>query len=431
MGSSSAVSFARSLWAATAREAPVTAGVLTGERRADVAVLGGGITGCAAALALAEAGASVALLEAQEIGWGGSGRNGGQVIPGLKHDPSELRAMLGEAQGSALADAVGRNADLVFGLIERHGIACDAQRGGWIQAAHALPALARVQQRAREWQALGAPVELLDAATLAARTGAVGYHGGWLDRRAGTVQPLAYARGLARAAQRCGAALFAPTRVTRLLREPDGWRLATPIGSVKAGAVIVGTDGYTDGLVPGLAQTLLTVQSALVATEPLPPPLLGRIMPDGLCASETRRLAFYFRCSPDGRLLFGGRGAVGDGERAAFTAALVSAMHRIFPDTAQVPAAFRWSGQVAMTLDGMPHLHEPAPGLLVGVGYNGRGVAMATLMGQWLAALLHRAERPPLPVTPLAPIPWHALRRPAIALGIGWAWARDRLGLAA
>ena len=129
--------------------------------------------------------------------------------------------------------------------------------------------------------------------------------------------------------------------------------------------------------------------------------------------------------------MFGGRGAVGDNEQPAFTQSLIAAMHRMFPETRSIPIAYRWSGQVGLTLEGIPHIHETQPGLLIGFGYNGRGVAMATLMGQWLVQKALNGIAPPLPVTQLAPIAWHRLRRPAIALGITWAWLRDRAGLAA
>jgi len=430
MAQSSAESFSRSLWFATAAEPAVAdGGAVSGS--ADVVVIGGGITGCAAALAAAETGASVILYETHEIGWGASGRNGGQVIPGLKLDPSEMRATFGEAAGRSLTEAVGSAPDLVFDLIARHGIDCSPQRAGWLQGAHSQAALSRVQKRAREWLALGAPVALLDATQVARMTGTEVYVGGWIDRRAGTLNPLAYVRGLARAASARGVKIRQRMPVTGLRREAGSWRVSTAAGEVTAGKVIVSTDAYTDALLPGLAQTLLPVQSALIATDPLPDGLENTIMPDGLCCSETRRLAFYFRLSPDRRLVFGGRGAVGDAELPLFTDALVAAMHRIFPQVRGVPVAYRWSGQVGLTLDGLPHVHEPEPGLVVGLGYNGRGIAMASRMGHWLADLALRGERPPLPSVPIAPIAWHAMRRPAIALGIGWAWLKDRTGLAA
>jgi glycine/D-amino acid oxidase-like deaminating enzyme len=428
---SSADSVRNALWTASVREPAVAADTFEPGRQVDVAIVGGGFTGLSAALAAATRGASVALCEARTLGWGASGRNGGQVIPGLKLDPSEMRATYGQATGDRLVKAVGGAADAVFDLIKRHGIDCEPERAGWIQAAHAETALGRVQKRGDEWAAEGAPVERIDGPTLKRLTGTNAYLGGWIDRRAGTLQPLSYTRGLARAAQRAGAKLYEGVRVNALTRDGNIWRLATSASEIRTRSVIVGQDGYADGLIPDLAESLICVQSAQVATEPLPEDLRMTIMPGGICASETRRLAFYFRQSPDGRLLFGGRGAIGDAENPAFHSALVAAMHRTFPATKGLRIDHRWSGQVALTLDGLPHIHEPQPGLLIGLGYNGRGVAMATVMGQWLAAKALNGEAPPLPITPLQPILWHRLRRPAIQLGIAWAWFRDRMGFAA
>lgn len=427
---SSADSIRDALWTATAREPAPVADPFAPGAALDLAIVGGGFTGVAAALAAAEAGASVALLEARTIGWGASGRNGGQVIPGLKLDPSEMRTAYGEERGRRLTEAVGAAADAVFALIERHRIDCAPRRAGWIQAAHAETALTRVQRRGREWAEAGAPAELLDRDAVRRLNGTDAYLGGWIDRRAGTLQPLAFVRGLARAAQRAGAKLHEDARVTQLTRDGEFWRIGTIQGDIRARHVIVGQDGYADGLVPGLAETLICVQSAQIATAPLPEGVRERIMPGGLCASETRRLAFYFRQSAEGRLVFGGRGAVGDRQNPAFFAALVAAMHRTFPDTKGLAIDHRWSGQVALTLDGIPHLHEPEPGLLVGLGYNGRGVAMATLMGRWLADKALAGTEPPLPITPIRPIPFHRFRKPGIQAGIAFAWLRDRMGFA-
>jgi glycine/D-amino acid oxidase-like deaminating enzyme len=428
---SSADSIRHALWPATVREMRPVSDRFEDGRSVDLAIVGGGFSGCSAALAAAERGASVALLEARNLGWGASGRNGGQVIPGLKLDPSDMEAKYGKEVGAKLAEAVGAAADVVFSLIDKHAITCAPRRGGWIQAAHAATALNTVQRRCDQWASRGAPVEKLDAGAASRLLGTSAYVGGWIDRRAGTLDPLSYVFGLGRAAQAAGAKLHEETPANSLVRHGGTWQILTPRGRLDARKVIVATDAYSDHLVPGLTQSMILVQSAQVVTEPLPSFLRERLMPNGICASETRQLAFYFRQSPDGRLMFGGRGAVGDSEQPAFTQALIAAMRRVFPETRSIPVAFRWSGQVGLTLDGIPHIHEPQDGLLIGFGYNGRGVAMATVMGQWLVQKTLNGVEPPLPLTELAPIAWHHLRRPAIALGITWAWLRDRAGLAA
>src|SRR2546423_5212332 len=215
-----------SLWVTTARQAPPTT-PLDASRRADVAVVGAGYSGLAAALQLAEAGASVIVLESGEPGWGASGRNGGQVIPGLKYDPDELVAMFGPKAGEHLIRVAGGAPDTVFDLIARHDIDCEARRCGWIQPAFAAADLGLIARRAEQWQRRGAPVEVLDRDTVRRLIGSPIYHGGWLDRRAGSVQPLSYARGLARAAQKAGALVCGGARGSALARGGPRWELAT------------------------------------------------------------------------------------------------------------------------------------------------------------------------------------------------------------
>src|SRR5207244_3979017 len=200
-----------SLWAATARPAPETP-PLDASRQADVAIVGAGYSGLAAALQLAEAGVSVVVLEAGEPGWGASGRNGGQVIPGLKYDPDELVAMFGTEAGEHLVRVAGGAPDTVFDLIARHKIDCDARRCGWIQPAFAVADVGVITRRAEQWQRRGAPVAVLDRDTVRRLVGSPIYHGGWIDRRAGSVQPLRCARGLARAAHDAGAPSCAGSR---------------------------------------------------------------------------------------------------------------------------------------------------------------------------------------------------------------------------
>src|ERR1700675_4187975 len=217
--------------AATACPAPDTP-PLDASRQADVAIVGAGYSGLAAALQLAEAGASVIVLEAGEPGWGASGRNGGQVIPGLKSDPDELVAMFGPEAGEHLVRVAGGAPDTLFALIARHGIDCGARQCGWIQPAFAAADIGTITHRAEQWQRRGAPVEVLDRDTVHKLVGSPIYQGGWIDRRAGSVQPLSYARGLARAAQKAGALICGGSRVTALARTGAGWKVTTAQGAI-------------------------------------------------------------------------------------------------------------------------------------------------------------------------------------------------------
>jgi glycine/D-amino acid oxidase-like deaminating enzyme len=415
-----------SAWAATAEPGP-EASPLPGDRRADVAVIGGGYTGLSAALHLAERGADAVVLDAEAPGWGASGRNGGQVIPGLKDDPDALERRFGPETGRRMWQIAGGGADFVFDLIGRHKIACHAQQCGWISGAPNAAGVDILRGRAEQWQRRGAPVELLDRVRIAELTGTAVYAGGLLDRRAGALNPLAYVRGLARAARDAGAAIHGRSAVTRLESHAGTWRVTTPGGTVTANSVILATNGYTDGLWPGLARTVLPVQSYQVATQPLPPEVRQRVLPGGQVVSDLRRILFYFRLDPEGRLIMGGRGPLNDAGDPALFARLEGVVARFFPQVGSPSWAYRWSGRVALTADHLPHLHETGPGLLAGLGYNGRGVAMATVMGKLLA---DRALGVPpgeigWPVVPITPIPLHRWRLPVMALVVHYKRLRD------
>jgi glycine/D-amino acid oxidase-like deaminating enzyme len=416
-----------SAWTVAAPPSPARS--LEGDRRADVLVVGAGFTGLSAALHLAERGADVVVLDSAEPGWGGSGRNGGQVIPGLKDDPDELERKFGPETGRRMWEISGGAADFVFELIARHKISCEAQQCGWISAAPTASAVAVLRARVDQWQRRGAPVGMLDRQRVAELTGTTVYLGGLLDRRAGVVQPLDYVRGLARAAREAGAAIHGRSPVTGIESRGGAWRAATPAGSVTANTLILATNAYTDDLWPGLRRTVIPVQSYQVATRPLPEDIRRRVLPGGQPVSDLRRILYYFRLDPEGRLLMGGRGPLNDAGDQALFARLEAVAARFFPQIGAPRWEHRWSGRVAITTDHLPHLHEPRPGVLIGLGYNGRGVAMATRMGKLLAdrALGTSAADLGWPVTPIAPIPLHSWRLPVMSLVVRWKRFQDWL----
>ena len=420
-----------SLWAATATPASVGS-PLDGGSTADIAVVGAGYTGLSAALHLARAGRKVVVLEASEPGWGASGRNGGQIIAGLKHDPEKLNKALGEHLGSRVTQEFGASADLVFSLIDRYGIDCNAQRSGWIQGAHGKKAFEEmVAPRCRQWAAQGVDARLLDQAEMSALVGSRedAYHGGWLDPRGGVLQPLSYARGLAKAAIQEGAELYPRSPVQALRRDGDSWELKTPGGRVRATKVILATNAYTDTLWPGLRQTVIPVASFQAATRPLAASIRDTILPGGQGVADTRRLLLYFRLDHEGRLVMGGRSPVDDAPRFEDARTLEAAIARIFPQAAGTPLEFVWSGKVAITKDTMPHLHMLAPDVYAALGCNGRGVAACTVMGRLLARLASgtRPEEIPFPVTAAYPIPLHAFRKLAVFTLSQWYRVLDGL----
>ncbi len=423
--------FKASLWAATAAAAPATP-PLDSEERTDVVVIGGGYTGLSAALHLAENGAAVRVLDSEEPGWGASGRSGGQVIPGLKHDPDELMTLFGSDLGERMVDFAGKVGDLVFGLVDRHAIDCHPVRHGWIQPAHNRAGLALVRRRCESWARRGAPVELLDGQRAATLLGTEAYLGGWLDRRGGALQPLSYVRGLALAAQKAGARVHGRSPVTGLARHGQMWRATTPRGAVTAAMVVIATNAYTGELWPKLDRSIIPVHSFMVATRPLSDNVRRTILPEGQVSSDTRRLLLYFRFDHTGRLLMGGRGTLSEpasADDAAF-AALKRTIQRMFPQVGEVEYDHHWFGKVAITRDHLPHLHEPAPGVVAGLGFNGRGIGMGTAMGAVLARRARGEDRRtlPLPVTPIVAIPLHRLRRLTVGAMAAYYRLRDRIG---
>lgn len=423
-----------SLWSATAAPGPAF-GQLAGELRAQVAVIGAGYTGLSAALRLGSAGRDVVVLEAVEVGDRASGLNGGQVIPGVKHDPDTLEELFGPIAGARLVDTVAAGPDIVFELIRKYDIACAATRTGWIQPATSPAALEAIAARVGQWRRRGADVELLAGHETARLTGSPRYIGGWIDRRGGTVQPLSYVRGLAHAARHSGCRIFSRSPAVALERAGREWRIRTPGGSVTSTTVILATDAYTDRLVDPLRRTVIPVPSLQVATEPLPEKLRQTILPGGQSASDTWHLLRYFRLDASGRLIMGSRGTFADVPVAVAARHHYRAVREIFPQLAGIRYEYHWGGLVGMTRDHLPHLHEVAPGLIAGLGYNGRGVAMATVMGRILADWSLGAAPAELgfPVTSLAPIPLHRFSQLGARLAIqglraldGLARVRDR-----
>jgi glycine/D-amino acid oxidase-like deaminating enzyme len=382
-----------SLWAATAIGAPAY-GRLDADRVCDVAIVGGGYTGLSAALHLARAGLGVIVAEAAEPGWGASGRNGGQIIAGLKTNPQDLIAAFGDDLGLRLALRMGGAADLVFDLVERYGMDCAARRSGWVQAAHgAKPLRKLIEPRCRQWSALGVAMQMLDRRQVAALLGSdpSAYVGGFRDPRGGVLQPLSYARGLAAAAIKEGAAVLAQAPVHCLRREGARWSLSAGGHTIKAAQVILATNAYSGAfgarLWPNLDRTVIPVTSFQMATPPLSGEAAARIIPGGEGVTDSRRLLLYFRRDHTGRLVMGGRSPVEDWPRQRDAAPLQAAVARIFPEFGRPSIEHVWTGKVAITKDKMPHIHMPEPGLMAFMGCNGRGVAVCTMMGALLADL--------------------------------------------
>ena len=421
---------ANSLWTATAN-ASTDFPALSGETRADVAVVGAGYTGLSAALHLAESGATVAVLEAQHPGWGASGRNGGQVNVGLKDAPSVIKARFGDHWGSRMIRMAGEAGDLVFDLIDRHGIDCAARRPGWLRAAHSSKTLRQLHVLAADWADHGGGMDTLDRDEMQRLTGTDAYLGGVIDRRGGSLHPLNYALGLAAAARAQGVRIFGDSPTRQIARDGAGFVLRTPGGSLRTSKVLLCTNAYSGDVMKPLSRSILPVRSVQVATAPLSDDLRRSILPKGHALSDARRLLLYFRQDPEGRFIMGGRGTYNDRSTARQISWLRRVSTRLFPQLQGVDWEYAWGGYVALTPDHYPHLHEIEPGMIAGLGYNGRGVAIATAMGrvmaQWAAGT--QPDALAFPTSLLRPLPFAFARTIAVEAKILRLRLLDKLGV--
>lgn len=403
---------------------------LDGDIRTDVIVIGAGITGLSTALHLSERGARVALLEAQAVGWGASGRNGGQVNPGLKHDPDVVERDFGEDLGRRMNALAGAAPTFVFDLIERLGIPCEARRKGTLRAATHAGHAARVAVSVDQARRRGAPVELLEGDALVRMTGTDRYRAAMFDRRGGDLNPLSYARGLARAAMRTGVRIHGDTRAMTLAKAGPVWRVTTETGAALAEHVVLATNGYTDDLWPTLRRTIVPLFGAVAATTVLPDALAKVIMPSRAVLYESGTVTVYYRVDNGRRLLIGGRGPMREIASVTAIPHLARYAEELWPGLRGAVWGHAWGGRLAMTRDHYPHIHEPAAGVLACLGYNGRGVAMATTMGAQLAARILDPTAPfDMPITSMRTIALHALWPLAVRAAIVQGRIHDRLGL--
>jgi L-pipecolate oxidase len=390
------------LWEMTAPSSPPTS-PLSGEARADVAIIGCGYTGLSTALNLAEAGAKVVALEAVEIGFGGAGRNVGLVNAGMWLAPDEIVKRLGADYGERLLTLLGDGPSEVEAVVDKHGLDCEFVRNGTLHCAIGQPGLAKIGERSAQWGARGAPVKILSREETARRIGVDIYAGSLLDLRAGTIQPLAYARGLAGAALAAGAGVHTRSAVRSAERTGKVWRLATDGGAVTADWVVVATDAYAEGAAwPQGKREQIRVPYFNFATRPLGAELEAAILPGREGCWDTRMIMNSFRFDAAGRLLFGSIGALRFGGLEVHRAWAKRALKKTFPQIGAVEFEAQWYGMMGMTGNALPRFHRLAPNVVTFCGYNGRGIGTGTVFGRLLAehVLGTLSEKDlPLPVT--------------------------------
>jgi glycine/D-amino acid oxidase-like deaminating enzyme len=380
--------------------------MLQGGHETDVAVIGGGYTGLSAALHLAEAGTRVALLEANQVGHGGSGRNVGLVNAGLWLFPDDVVKTMGPDDGERLLTILGDSPDLVFQLIEKHGIQCEAVRRGTLHCAHSPAGFRALQKREAQWGRRGAPVTLLDKDQAAPQIGSQAFYGALQDMRAGTLQPLAYARGLAHAAIKAGARLYQDSPVKALKRRQGRWHLKTPAGELVARTVIMATGGYTDHFDPAFEQTFIPFYFFQFSTPPLPEAVRRTILPGGHGAWDTALVLSSYRLDSRGRLVVGSVGQVDRSAVGLHRQWARRTLARVFPQIGPVEFEHAWHGCIAMTTDHIPRFWKLDTDLVMVTHYNGRGIGPGTVFGKLLAEYVRSGDETiiPLPVSKREPI---------------------------
>ncbi|MDE0985779.1 MAG: FAD-binding oxidoreductase [Yoonia sp.] len=415
-------------WYRTAGAAPDVTQLET-DITCDFIVVGGGLTGTRTALGLAEGGAKVVLLDARDIGWGASGRSGGQCNPMWRATPDQIAQRVGDACAARLVETTIGSADALFADITKYDVDCDAVQNGWVQAAHSTKAQRSLESLAAAWNTAGTSITMQDRAATAQRSGSNAYGFSLFHPNGGHVHPLSLTRGYARAAQKHGAILYANSPVIGMTRTGTNWTVTTPKGTVTAPQAILTTNAYTDDLWSGLKQSFYPMTSVSLATAPLSDAQRETVLPNSVTIADSRRAIFYSRYDRDGRLVFGCVGSGDDPDLFGGVARLKTGLRTVFPQLADIGIEATWAGRIAVTPEMMPHLHEPAPGVLSGVGFSGRGIAMTSVMGRSLVKKALGADDStlPFPVTPIKPARMHWIANKMLPLAAPAMTLRDKL----
>lgn len=412
----------RSIWESTGN-APPALSSLQGDATHDIAIIGAGFTGLSAAHHLNKAGVDCVVLEANDAGWGASGRNGGMAVARFKKPFSTLAGKYGNETARRLHAMILEALDTLEATVREHAVDCEFKRYGHLTPAHGKVAMDMLEADIRwlEKEAGDKVPRLLDRAEAARELGSERYLGAYLDPRAAGIHPLNYARGLAGALAKRGVPIHVSTPVVSLREDGGKITITTLHGTVRARRLVLATNAYTADfgrLYGNLHRRIVPVSTSVIATAPLSDNVARTILPNGRLASDTKRLMHYFRLLPGRRLLLGGRGDLLGRERIESYANLEKSVRLLFPQLDDFRVDYRWSGKVAVTLDDFPHIGRLSQNVFFALGYGGRGVALTNLLGKYLARMVQDqpVDAGPMSANPFRPVPFHAFRLPGMQI---------------
>jgi len=389
----------KNLWQETSKE-KITFSNLKKSITTDLVVIGGGFTGCSAALFAVKNGLSVTLID-QKIGYGGSGRNVGLVNAGLWMPPEKVESILGLDAGVKLNKALATAPDLVFSLIDDYEINCSANRSGTLHCAHSEKGLKDIQLRFKQLSERGAELELLNQQQTQQRVGSSKFFGSLFNKKAGIINPLDYCLGLARAAKSNGVNIYESTLATNIQSINNDWLVKTPEGSIKAKMLLIATNAYQkpiEGLNPS---KYTSVQYFQIATKALPLDLVKSVLPNGEGCWDTANVMSSFRLDADYRLIIGGIGNLGHSASKIHTNWAKRKVESLFPHLKNIDIEFSWHGRIAMTGDHIPKILRLGNNAYSVFGYSGRGIGPGTYFGKAVSECLISGDEASLPVHPL------------------------------
>ncbi|MFT5975856.1 MAG: gamma-glutamylputrescine oxidase [Urechidicola sp.] len=420
-----------SYYAATANT-PSVRNRLESDIEADVCVIGAGFSGLSSALHLAERGYQVVMVEASRVGWGASGRNGGQIVNGFSRDLIEIEGRYGIDAAKAIGQMALTGGDIIRQRIEKYDIKCDLKPGN-VFAAFTPKQLKGLEAMGRNWLKHGHDqLEMLDTNQIREHINTDRYIGGLLDRRGGHIHPLNLCQGEAAAFESLGGTIFEQSAVIGIQPLNDRQVVKTAHGSVTASKVVVCGNAYLGDVVPEIANKIMPVSTQIITTEVLGEAVCQRLMPGQTCVEDTNYMLDYYRMTADHRLLFGGGSTYGGAEPSSIVNKLRPHLEKTFPELTGVGIDFAWSGNFALTMTRIPHFGQIGENIFFIHGYSGHGVTATHLAGKLIAQAIegHPEQFNHFSDLPFYPLPGGRLFRvPLSVIGSWWYIARDKLGL--